>query len=97
MTQLEVCQRVIERLARIHPELPMRVILHQAERAMEVVHEIQELPSYSQVINMTHLELNLALQQCPESPLFARDDYETTEAAARKLVLRFVERARYGS
>ena len=46
---------------------------------------------------MTHEELNLALQECPESPLFARDDYETTEAAARKLVIRFVERARYGS
>ena len=45
---------------------------------------------------MSHAELNLLLQQCPESPYFARDDFETSEESARKLVLEFVERARFG-
>ena len=45
---------------------------------------------------MTHPELNLLLQECPESPYFATDDFETTEKSARQLVLEFVERARFG-
>lgn len=45
---------------------------------------------------MSHPELNLLLQECPESPYFATDDFETSEESARKLVLEFVERARFG-
>ena len=46
---------------------------------------------------MTHKELNLVLQECPESPYFARDDFQTTENFARKLVLAFVERTNFDS
>ena len=46
---------------------------------------------------MSHPELNLLLQECPESPYFATDDFETSEESARKLVLEFIERARFGS
>ena len=37
------------------------------------------------------------LQECPESPYFARDDFSTEEDEARNLVLAFFERARFGS
>ena len=46
---------------------------------------------------MNHEQLNLLLQECPESPYFARDDYETTEEQARNIVLACIERARFGS
>ena len=39
----------------------------------------------------------MLLQECPESPYFARDDFETTFELARNLVLEFVERSRFGS
>ena len=71
----------------------MRISKH----AVKVLRKVQDLPRYSQVINMTHRELNLVLQECPESPYFARDDYETEEEEARKLVLEFVERAKFGN
>ena len=46
---------------------------------------------------MNHAELNLVLQECPESPYFARDDWRTNEEEARKLVLGFVEQSSFGS
>ena len=46
---------------------------------------------------MTHRELNLVLQECPESPYFARDDFQTTEDFARKLVVAFVDRTNFNS
>ena len=46
---------------------------------------------------MTHEELNEVLQECPESPYFTWDEFETTESQARKIVLAIVERARHGS
>ena len=46
---------------------------------------------------MTHRELNLVLQECPESPYFARDDFQTSENFARRLVLAFVERTNFDS
>ena len=49
------------------------------------------------MINLSHAELNRLIQECPESPYFVRDDFETSEESARKLVLEFVERARFGS
>ena len=44
---------------------------------------------------MSHRELNKVLQECPESPLFARDDFETSEKSARNLVVKFVEQANF--
>ena len=46
---------------------------------------------------MTHLELNLLLQECPESPYFGRDDLQTSEDEARDIVLRLVERSMFGN
>ena len=46
---------------------------------------------------MTHLELILVLQECPESPFFARDDYNLNENEARRQVLAFVERSNFDS
>ena len=68
-----------------------------AKRAVKHLRSIREIPRYSQVINMTHMELNLFLQECPESPYFARDDWQTDEPGARSLVLAFVEKAKFGS
>lgn len=44
---------------------------------------------------MTSMELIIVLQECPESPYFARDDFETSELEARKLVLSLVERSNF--
>ena len=46
---------------------------------------------------MSHMQLNIVLQQCPESPYFARDDFETTEAKARELIISLVERYNFSS
>lgn len=46
---------------------------------------------------MNHEQLNLLLQECPESFYFARSDYETSEEQARNFVLACIERARFGS
>ena len=83
---------VIDRIATAYPTKNMEEVVRTAERAVRVLNHIRDLPKYSQIINMNHMELVLTLQQCPESPYFARDDFNTTEAEARKLVLAFVER-----
>ena len=44
---------------------------------------------------MTHRELNKVLQECPESPYFALDDFSTSEKEARSLVIAFVEHSSF--
>ena len=46
---------------------------------------------------MTHEELNRVLQECPESPFFVEDDWDTSETEARKAVLAMIEKARFGN
>ena len=78
-TKEEICLDVARRLARVNTEMSEEEILRKAKRAVRVLKNIQNLPTYSRVINMTHHELNLLLQECPESPYFARDDFETSK------------------
>ena len=47
-------------------------------------------------MKLTHEELNLVLQECPESPYFATDEFETTKAQAKSLVLEMIDRAKFG-
>ena len=75
----ELHLRVAERIARVSPDMSIEDIDEIAMRALKRCKKIQEVPRYSQVINMTHRELNLVLQECPESPYFARDDFQTSE------------------
>ena len=96
LTKKELRRSIRQRLARVNPHLTPQELMRISKHAVKVLRKIQDLPRYSQVINMTHRELNLVLQECPESPYFARDDYSTEEAEARKLVLEFVERAKFG-
>ena len=84
-------------MARVRPETPKEDIKRAAKRAVKCLKLIQDLPRHSQIINMTHDQLNLALLECPESPYFARGGWKTNEESARNLVLAFVERASYGS
>lgn len=93
----ELCLKVAKRIKRISPGMSSEDIDRKARRAVKVLRQIQDLPRYSQVINMTHQELNLVLQECPESPYFLRDDFETSYAFARKLVLAFVDRSNFDS
>ena len=46
---------------------------------------------------MTHLELNKLIQECPESPYFARDDWSTREDEAREIVVQFLDRSMFGN
>ena len=96
LTKKELFKKVRERLSKVYPEMGERFTRKLAKRAVKVLKRIQDLPRYSQVINMTHKELNLVLQECPESPYFTWDKFETKENQARQIVLAFIERARYG-
>ena len=72
-------------------------IRSKAKRAVDVLRKIQDFPTYSKVINFSHQELNLLLQECPESPYFAKDDFETTKEGAKRLVLGIIEGANAGA
>ena len=85
------------RINLVNPGMSRDEVKRKAKRACRVLSRIEDLPRYSEVINMNHEQLNLLLQQCPESPYFAKDDFQTSEQQARNLVLAFVERARFGS
>ena len=74
-TQKELRRSVANRLMKAKPDLGQAEAKRIAKHALKVLRKIQYLPRYSQVINMTHMELNLTLQECPESPYFARDDW----------------------
>ena len=74
-SEMELCERVFERLLKVNPDVDVEELFSKAKRAVKVLKTIQQLPRYSQVINMTHQELNLVIQQCPESPYFCRDDF----------------------
>ena len=71
----ELRRSVANRLMKANPDLGQVEAKRFAKHAVKVLRKIQYLPRYSQVINMTHMELNLTLQECPESPYFARDDW----------------------
>ena len=58
-------------------------VMRSAKRAVKVLNNIQAVPMYGKVINMTHRELVSFLQELPESPFFARDDYRIGEVEAR--------------
>ena len=58
-------------------------VMRSAKRAVKVLKNIQDMPMYGKVINMTHRELVTFLQELPESPFFARDDYCIGEVEAR--------------
>ena len=96
-THKELCKSVAKRMAKVNPGIEKDVIKRKAKRAVKSLKLIQDLPRHSQIINMTHDQLNLALLECPESPYFARGGWKTNEESARNLVLAFVERASYGS
>ena len=96
MTKKELCVNVAKRILKVNPGADQEEAEKRAKRAVKILKKIQDLPRYSSVINMTHQELNLTLQECPESPYFFKDNFETNEAQARRLVLAFVERARFG-
>lgn len=83
LTKKELYKKVRERLSKVYPEMGERLTRKLAKRAVKVLRRIRELPRYSQVINMTHLELNQVLQECPESPYFTWEKFETTENQAR--------------
>ena len=91
----ELCLEVARRISKVSPEMSDEEVDRKARRAVSVLRKIQDVPRYSQVINMNHRELNLVLQECPESPYFARDDFETNCALARKIVLAFVDRSNF--
>ena len=88
---------VATRLARVNPGMSNEEALAKAEQAINDLRTILSLPRYCEVINMTHQQLILVLQCCPESPYFATDGWEFDEARARHLVLGFVERANFGN
>ena len=79
LTKRELCKSVAKRLKKSNPELSPDSVKRKAKYAVNALNEIQNVPSYSQVINMTHRQLILFLQSCPESPYFATDDWELQE------------------
>ena len=79
LTKKELCKSVAKRVLKANQGMKRDDVKRITKRAVNHLKSIQELPRYSQVINMTHEELNLVLLECPESPYFARDDWETTE------------------
>ena len=86
---------VARRIAKVNPAMNLEEALVIARRALKVLRKVQPLPRISQVINMTHHQLMSVLQECPESPFFAKDDFNLTEIEARRLVLDFVERTNF--
>lgn len=95
-TKKELCESVANRISRANLEMRFHEERLKAKLAVKHIKKIQDLPSYCQVINMTHAELNQVLNDCPESPFFASQRLRSSEAEARDLVLRFVERAKFG-
>lgn len=79
LTKRELCKSVAKRLKKSNPELSPDSARRKTKHAIKVLKEIQNIPSYSQVINMTHRQLILFLQSCPESPYFATDEWELDE------------------
>lgn len=67
----------------MYPDADEDEAAKKAKRAVKVLSKIHAVPKHSEVINMTHHELNGVLQGCPESPYFARDDFETDVHGAR--------------
>ena len=88
---------MLERLSKSGRPIDEDEIVAIARRAVKSLRRIQDIPRHSKVMNMSHAELNLVLQECPESPYFAKDDWRTTKQQARKLVLDFVGRVSFGS
>ena len=62
MPYKELCRSVAFRIAQVNLEMDEQNILRMANRALEVLPKVQNLPTYSQVISMTHKELNHNLQ-----------------------------------
>ena len=58
----ELCLEVAKRISKVSPEMSNEDVVCKARRAVRVLKKIQDLPRYSQVINMNHRELNQVLQ-----------------------------------
>lgn len=72
-TKKELYESVARRIAKANPEMRYDEVWLWAKLAVKHFKKIHDIPSYSQVINMTHHELNEVLYACPESPFFASD------------------------
>ena len=64
-TKKELSESVANRISRANPEMRFHEERLKAKPAVKHIKKIQDLPSYCQVINMTHAELNQVLNDCP--------------------------------
>lgn len=71
VTLQEARDEIVSRLAVVKPDLSQLELLQEADRAMKNIQSIQKLPELHEIAVMSHQKLLIALNECPESPLFA--------------------------
>ena len=71
VTLQEARDEIVSRLAVVKPDLSQLELLQEADRAMKNIQSIQKLPELHEIAVMSHQKLLNALNECPESPLFA--------------------------